>query len=513
MEKLDVENIDKWRNSRILLGLKCWDFFNDLNGRSLIGPWMPNQSGTNYKKGLENLSSNIYRTIDNTYTDLAQNSSVMQYISSSQRSQMSRCLEDLSAVGKMGSSRSGNKDKCIGILNLSASETKNKSRESSSKIEDGVKTIRRIGSSAEQSLSRVISAGKYSALGATMLWATESAFQGKSINFLQDVYTKLQYDKKGGKNKGHNGKDVCSTEYVKSIREEAFGSKVYRELGERDFKSGIEKSLESIQKQIQSDLNRGKQNNDYILHENAERLQTALNDFKTANISLYNWKNTVSTMDWYVGGDPDKIKRFQNAYNRMNIGTTLVVDGVYGEKTDSAIENYLSVLTSGVAPALKTFTENIKRFNLNNSNVVVTSQFASKTSKALSQTGDILYLLELIEAVDADIADSNTAIERSTVVKISGIIGDFTTSKLCGIALGSLGTKVGITIGASAGGVSGNVPGALVGGVSGGTILGTIGAGIGGYVGSDIGRTYGEMVGGYLYDLELSLDKVLEKLK
>ena len=95
-------------------------------------------------------------------------------------------------------------------------------------------------------------------------------------------------------------------------------------------------------RELERDLEQGLRDNDYIRDENADNLRTALKQLERCGVRCYSLERKIDDLAWFVGGDPDKIRKLQQALNELGAGEKLEEDGVYGEKTKTAADTFIA---------------------------------------------------------------------------------------------------------------------------------------------------------------------------
>ena len=93
---------------------------------------------------------------------------------------------------------------------------------------------------------------------------------------------------------------------------------------------------------MERDLDNAIRENDYVTDETADRLKAAINELDHCGVSTGSLNSKIDKLAWFVGGDPGKIKQLQRALNDLGVGQRLEEDGVYGEKTETAIDRLIN---------------------------------------------------------------------------------------------------------------------------------------------------------------------------
>gem|GEM_PF-6066270 len=101
----------------------------------------------------------------------------------------------------------------------------------------------------------------------------------------------------------------------------------------------IRKDFESVVKRIEDCLTHGIRDKDYMQDHNADNIIEAIKNFDRIGINCNRLVSLIDKLTWFVGGDPDRIKAFQNALNHLGCGH-LETDGVFGPETYEAAEKF-----------------------------------------------------------------------------------------------------------------------------------------------------------------------------
>ena len=103
-----------------------------------------------------------------------------------------------------------------------------------------------------------------------------------------------------------------------------------------DYDGALRDSLTHIANQLQRDLARNERENNYITDETARKLRDAVSELGHCGISVGFADSSIERLNWFVGGDADKIRRLQSKLNELGVGQRLEEDGVYGKETKAA---------------------------------------------------------------------------------------------------------------------------------------------------------------------------------
>ncbi|WP_317854368.1 hypothetical protein [Chakrabartyella piscis] len=414
-------------------------YFKYINNYNLVGSWMSDATKTDYKGALEGLSSTINKVMEQIYNDLNKDGPIMMYISSDKRKNLLQCINGFESICKMVNRSNTRASECKKILELTASVTKTLSKETESKILEAVRKVRQKGSSGKSTLERAVNRGIDSITSnVDKIWLAQEILQGRSVLFLADVLRKLNYDTNSSMYKGSNGYTACSYEYIKNIEKQIFGNIAFSKLSGyySTYAEKIKAALSNIGTTIKADLDTGKRMNDYIQSASAKRLRVFGVELAKVGITIYNFKNKVDLLDWFIGGSITAIIKFQKAYNTIRFGSLLMEDGVYGAKTDGEVSSFIGYVTTVLAPMMDDLVKALSSSKWK-STAIASNKYkilAEKSGKIVTNLGYILYVLEALQIVKNDISDSNTSVERSTVVRLGGIITDFTATLLATMA-------------------------------------------------------------------------------
>jgi hypothetical protein len=281
----------------------------------------------------------------------------VRYIPREQRENLIKVLLGLHDICKMSSAGSGRCDDCVSILSLSSYDTRPASRADDREIEEAVKLIwdgnfmnRR---DRMETIEKAMDWGERSAAGnLEHTLFLRSVLQGRSCDFLKDVWQRLRYEDDSRQFAGRYGREIGSTEYIDQMEQHIFGRDLPNfyggHSGDRAYGRLVTQSLEAIQNQIERDVEQGERDNDYMRDENAQRLKNAIKSLERCGIRCYALEDKITKLQWFVGGDPDKIQQLQQKLNELGIGERLKEDGVYGKKTNASIGKLMDSLRGSV---------------------------------------------------------------------------------------------------------------------------------------------------------------------
>jgi len=111
-------------------------------------------------------------------------------------------------------------------------------------------------------------------------------------------------------------------------------------------------SLTHIANQLQRDLARNERENNYITDETARKLRDAASELRRCGVSIGFADSSIERLNWFVGGDANKIRQLQQALNELGLGERLEEDGVFGVKTLTELNRLHANLERGLFPIL-----------------------------------------------------------------------------------------------------------------------------------------------------------------
>ncbi len=319
-----------------------------------------------YYESLKKLSKDSYSMITSVLYDVQKCSYVLPFISASDRNETAEIIKGLGEISRHWGSSNSSVNKIVSLVLLSASESKRKSRESMSAIQNAERIIRSSSiinlsiSGRITLLEKAVKNGviQESADDPKKLQFLMSIEQGKGSDFLTDVLNYYEYKNNNGKYKGKNGKTICSKEYNENIVKSVFKNKFpvsFSYGGAKKYVDEIEKMLKNIYNEIANDIERGKSNNDYIKDENGSKLINAVEELSKSGVYCGNLKNKIENLMWFVGGNSQQILSLQRNLNALGITGKhgkLKEDGVYGEETLFAYDKFFETISKGNVPVL-----------------------------------------------------------------------------------------------------------------------------------------------------------------
>ncbi len=127
---------------------------------------------------------------------------------------------------------------------------------------------------------------------------------------------------------------LCSKEYNDYLFNVAtLGTKIVNCL---DYDKLVTTYFQYMADEFWTDLNNGCNNNDYITYQSAENLTKYVKDLEKIIKNRYNFNKKIDYLNWFVGGDSEKILKLQRKLNSSGLSTKVMEDGVYGNLTEKA---------------------------------------------------------------------------------------------------------------------------------------------------------------------------------
>ncbi len=147
---------------------------------------------------------------------------------------------------------------------------------------------------------------------------------------------------------GSNGAAIGSRDYLQRIERDVFLTDLSysARFGSPSYTALLKDSLDSIAHTMEQDLSRNERENNYVTDEIASVLKRAVQDLSRCGVSA-SLDSNIDKLAWFVGGDPEKIRKLQNKLNELHISSRLTEDGVYGRKTEQAVADFFDQLFRG----------------------------------------------------------------------------------------------------------------------------------------------------------------------
>ena len=343
------------------------EYFRKIHQASCIGELLEDKRIGNYYEALIRISSRISVTLDEVYLDLQKNSAVMPYIEYTNRMNTIKFIYGMADICKMVNKSSGKADSCIDILSLRDYNTKPSSGASDYEINVAVSFVLNGGAEAGNInrsdrmdlVEKAIRDGeKYAAHDdIEKMHYLKALMNGKSTDFLKDIWNKLTYQSKPNDYIGKCGKTICSSDYIEHLKKHIFSmdypNYYLQKGGDCAYVDTIRAELHNIKNTIQHDIEVAEQNNDYIEDHMAQEIKFVVDQLEQCGVECGNLKEKVDGRSWFVGGDPDQILQLQKGLNSLEIPGVeekLLEDGVYGRKTLDTWDKFLLCFQEGTMP-------------------------------------------------------------------------------------------------------------------------------------------------------------------
>ncbi len=144
---------------------------------------------------------------------------------------------------------------------------------------------------------------------------------------------------------GKCGKTLCSKEYNKHVSDVVVIAKYV--IGSEAYGKVVRYGLNLVALKLNKDLDKGIKDNDYIKSEHIENIKKCVKDLEKCGEKKYNLINKADKLDWFVGGDFDKILRLQRKINSQNLGIKVEEDVVCSDELEKAwvwyVEEYIKL--------------------------------------------------------------------------------------------------------------------------------------------------------------------------
>lgn len=337
-------------------------YWNQLNSNTILGGLMQWASGTEYYRTLQETATRASTAIEEIYDDLQQNIDRICLVPSSPRDTLAKQVESLYNVCEMAGILNRHSQECQRILEL---------REPSASIDPFVESALQTAHQKIRKCTDFLPTECIDLAKEAATWGVSSAAggdqkklalltdisQGKGESFLKLVADTYETSGPIREVQGACGYAIGSSGYLNHIERIVFPQGLSRAYGvtsgSPDYAGALRSGIHSIADQLQADLEQNTRDNNYITDSTEKRLTEAISDLSRCGISTFSFDVKIKGLAWYVGGDPGKIQQLQSLLNRLNMGEPLKEDGVYGRKTLTVFENFLSNLEHGTVPNLK----------------------------------------------------------------------------------------------------------------------------------------------------------------
>lgn len=319
------------------------EYWSRLNRSTLFGSLM--DSKTNYQATLRTLGEKASNTIEEIYKDLSKLGTQIRFLDSSNRNALAKQMESLYDICRMSGVTAWHNSECVQGLNLSIMSPWTSSFRDDRGIERAMGIIKKFPYSGSEAVGLLQEAAKWSISSAAGWDSQKKAFleaveQGKGSRFLRDVAEEYQNQTNRPSYEGKCGHTVGSRSYLAYMETRVFGSSVSG-FGNPDYARFLRDALRSVADQLGRDLDNAIRENDYITDDTANKLKAVVSELDHCGVSTGSLNSKIEKLAWFVGGDPSKIRNLQRALNDLGVGQSLKEDGVYGEKTKTAIERLI----------------------------------------------------------------------------------------------------------------------------------------------------------------------------
>ena len=329
------------------------EYWSSINHATFLGKMMQNPSETNYHETLREVGNRANAAVDEIYNDLQDHINSIRAIPSEQRNALAKQVQLLYDVCSMSGVFCGRSSDCIGILSLSSFYLPGNSFRDEQAIQTAIHKITNhpdffasecldmIQTSVDWSIS--FSAGSDERKAAFL----KDISQGKDEEFLRDVLNTYHSNDGTVDLRGRCGYSIGSSEYLKDIEWKVFAQDLPVMYSD-NYSGALKGSLEDIARQLQQDLSQNEWKNNYIKDDTAHSLRAAVSDLERCGIITGISDGAIERLAWFVGGDAEKIRQMQSKLNDLGVGEGLEEDGVYGKRTETAVDKFIDKLSSNL---------------------------------------------------------------------------------------------------------------------------------------------------------------------
>lgn len=270
-------------------------------------------------------------------------------------------MEGLYDVCKMSGVSARHNSECVQGLNLSIMSPWNRGFRDERAIEKAISYINKSRFSGSEALKLLGEASRWSISFACGSDRAKQAFleavaQGNNSRFLQDVADEYQNRNGSQRYEGKCGHVIGSNAYLAYMELRVFGfvppSLMNAASGNPDYETLLRDSLRSVANQLERELDNAIRENDYITDETAATLKAVVSELDHCGVSTGTLNSKIEKLAWFMGGDPSKIRKLQKTLNELGCSDHLKEDGVVGQKTLHAWEQFIRELEHGVVPTL-----------------------------------------------------------------------------------------------------------------------------------------------------------------
>ncbi len=249
------------------------EYFRNINQSSIVGDIMWEFSNgshcVDYKDALDKLCKSVVEVIYEVHSDLKRYAEVLSFFPKEEREETLKFLEKINEVLKFGYSNASTFDACKAYLTLSAYDTRRKSYESMSRVEEAAKKVENgykvSFSTGMEYIRKALDYGINFTIGddSEKKAFFDDVLDGKDKDFLQDVYNFLKFKKEKSSLQGKCFKTILSKDYIEKLVYNSFTLRIYDKLKyENSYYEKIKTELYKIHNIIKNDISKDGQIHD-----------------------------------------------------------------------------------------------------------------------------------------------------------------------------------------------------------------------------------------------------------
>ena len=125
--------------------------------------------------------------------------------------------------------------------------------------------------------------------------------------------------------RGNCGYSIGSREYRSYMERKVFAQDLPA-MSSDAYDGALRDAWANIAQQLQRDLARNERENNYITDETARTLHEAASELGRCGVSAGFADSAIGRLAWFVGGDSNNIRQFQQKLNELGIGERLKED-------------------------------------------------------------------------------------------------------------------------------------------------------------------------------------------